>query len=409
MASGVARNNGEEEARRRRPPLWAAASGALLLLLALRCGGTPRASFRGSPPYGVATREDARAAGPPRLAAASSRPARLFRDYRDVAPVPDDVGNASVYETLWPGERLYGWARKARGHRRDGAPRPPPPGTSTCFVHVGKTGGSTVGCALGFRLHCTAKGHFDGLLPNATTHMFHGDVYDCPGTSDLYLFAVRDPLARLRSAFVYGRTFERRKGGAMGRRSKTLYDACPFPTLHELAARGLAPDGNASAVCKERARAMVRGTELTVFHAYYNYQAHLEAIPHGARLLAMRNEQMAEDWNAIEALLGGAPTTNRTFPRNNSQRKKGRDRRLGDRERRLLCRELCVEIQYYKLLLRQARNIRPGQYATSLAELRTSCPDEARRRQCDVHTPNIRDKLLLVRGRRRDATRRQRR
>ena len=401
MASGVARNNGEEEARRRRPPLWAAASGALLLLLALWCGGTQRASFRGSPPYGVAMREDARAAGPPRpAAAASSRPARLFRDYRDVAPVPDDGGNASVYERLWPGERLYGWARKARGHRRDGAPRPPPPGTSTCFVHVGKTGGSTVGCALGFRLHCTAKGHFDGLLPNATTHMFHGDVYDCPRTSDLYLFAVRDPLARLRSAFVYGRTFELTKKGYLLAGSQRLYVDCPFPSIHELAARGLAAGGNASATCRRRARDMVHGTELLVFHAYYNYQAHLEAIPHGATILVIRNEHMAEDWNNIEAMLGGTPAENLTFPHSNSRPKEARDLFLGDQERRLLCRELCVEIQYYKLLLRQARNVDRRQYATSLAELRASCPDEARRRQCNVHTPNIREKLLQVRGRR---------
>ena len=74
---------------------------------------------------------------------------------------------------------------------------------------------------------------------------------------------------------------------------------------------------------------------------------------------------------------------------------------LGDDERTLLCHELCVEIQYYKMLLRSAGNIDDSRYGASMGELRASCPNEAVRKGCDSHTPNIVQKLLDDRGYRR--------
>ena len=245
-----------------------------------------------------------------------------------------------------------------------------------------------------------------GRLPAATLHAFHKNVYDCPRATNFYLFVVRDPLARLRSAFVYGREVEHPKRGSHGRHTDKIYADCPFLSLDELAAFGLAADSDraASAECRRRARDMLRGTELFMEHAYYNYQFYLETIPPGSDLLVVRTEHMEEDWNAIERGLGGTPGRNLTFPHDNSRKKRARDLILGAEERLLLCHELCVEIQYYKLLLRQARNVDRTQYATSLAELRATCPDEARLRQCDFHTPNIRHKLLGARGQRGNGT-----
>jgi hypothetical protein len=71
---------------------------------------------------------------------AASRPARLFRNYYEVARIPGNR-SASTYETLWPGYKLYRWAGKTPDF--DGVR--PPVGRAVCFVHVGKTAGSTVG------------------------------------------------------------------------------------------------------------------------------------------------------------------------------------------------------------------------------------------------------------------------
>ena len=86
------------------------------------------------------------------------------------------------------------------------------PEQQICLVHVGKAGGSTLGCMLGFSLHCddntaaaadanstiaeendggggggeeendktkTSQLQLKGLLPIATTHVFHRGVNDC--------------------------------------------------------------------------------------------------------------------------------------------------------------------------------------------------------------------------------------
>mmetsp|Transcript_4780 Transcript_4780/g.10268 ORF Transcript_4780/g.10268 Transcript_4780/m.10268 type:complete len:109 (-) Transcript_4780:21-347(-) len=107
---------------------------------------------------------------------------------------------------------------------------------------------------------------------------------------------------------------------------------------------------------------------------------------------------MEEDWNDIERGLGGRSITNITFPHENSMLRVARDSTLGDEERTLLCHELCVEIQYYKMLLRNAQNINESQYNISMEELQASCPNEARLKQCDFHTPNIKEKLMENRG-----------
>ena len=108
---------------------------------------------------------------------------------------------------------------------------------------------------------------------------------------------------------------------------------------------------------------------------------------------------MEEDWNSIELGLGGRQRQNITFPHDNSKpTKEARDLTLGHDERMLLCHELCVEIQTYKLLLRNAVNVDGTQYNASMNELQESCPNEARLKQCDFHTPNIKEKLVENRG-----------
>lgn len=332
-------------------------------------------------------------------------PGRVFRN-KDRTPYPAtmprrpyDPTTTSTYERLWPGYKRPWWATKHprfRGFR-------PPEGHSVCYVHVGKTAGSSIGCALGFNLHCSERQQYlPGRLPKSATNAFHKDVYDCPSTSSFYLFVVRDPLARFRSAFVYGRPDELDLAGEgkswNWEKIKQLYVDCSFLTASSLASLGLAEDGQATNECKQRAKDLLRGTVRYEDHAFFNYQYYLEAIPHGSNILVIRTEHMDEDWNDIELGLGGRARTNLTFPHDNSKQKGFRDLSLSDEEKKLLCRELCVEIQTYKLLLRKALNIDEEQYELSKNELRESCPNEADLKQCDFHTPNIKQKLVESRG-----------
>ena len=131
----------EESARGSRLPI--VLLGCLLFLAARWDGGQARSTpLRRS--SGVRTREvPAPQRRPVAASGAASGPGRLFRRYQDVARVPADEGSdgASVYERLWPGESRYRWAGKKEGLRGARAPA----GRELCFVHVGKTGGSSVG------------------------------------------------------------------------------------------------------------------------------------------------------------------------------------------------------------------------------------------------------------------------
>ncbi len=301
----------------------------------------------------------------------------------------------SMYERLWPGYILPWWAQKVPPLRHFKPPR----GKSICFVHVGKTAGSSIGCGLGFRLHCNdEKQYIPGRLPKAATHVFHKDVYDCPDNSNFFLFVLRDPLERSRSAIAYGRpdidcdsTKDR-----LCVQKKKIYLYCGFSSASELA-MGLSKNGGSSEECKHRARDMLRGTNQYEGHLFYNYQYYFESIPH-SNILVIRSEHMAEDWSGIETRLGGRLRDNITFPHQNSEPKDPRDLVLGKAERILLCHELCVEIQYYKLILLHALNINETEYESSMKKLQVSCPNEAKLQQCNFDTPNITQKILDGRG-----------
>ncbi|KAL3810580.1 hypothetical protein ACHAXA_002444 [Cyclostephanos tholiformis] len=287
------------------------------------------------------------------------------------------------------------WAHKVRPLRHF----QPPTGSSICFVHVGKTAGSSIGCSLGFRLHCEDEEQYlPGRLPKAATHIFHKDVYDCQDDSDFFLFVVRDPLERSRSAIAYGRPDV--DGNSMKDRRwdqiKKVYLDCGFSSANTLA-KGLSDTGGGSEECKQRARDWLRGTTQYDGHLFYNYQYYFDSVPH-SNFLVIRSEHMTEDWNSIETRLGGRLRKNINFPHQNTGAKELIDSVLSEAERMLLCHELCVEIQYYKLILRRALNLKETEYESSMRELKASCPNEAELQHCDFTTPNVTQKLLDGKG-----------
>lgn len=313
------------------------------------------------------------------------------------------------YEERWPGWKLPQYAKKSR----DAPHVPVPKEKETCFVHVGKTAGSTVGCSLGFRLHCTSVTSqrrffffhqkrykrapiLPGALPQYTTHLFHRGINDCPSDAAYYLFVIRNPLERAKSAYAY----DRKDGQHVSNATALLYNECPFQTLNDLAEQGLAEDGTASDICQQRARDAIRGTKRYSNHLYYNYAYYANETTdllvaddtasgatqqtNTAAVLVIRTEHLTEDWNTAEQFVGDDEGEKADFPvrNNNDKRKTNKDKFLSKKARILVCAALCDDIQVYKDIVRRAINLNATQVEATMVDLRHSCPVEADVESC---------------------------
>mmetsp|Transcript_17639 Transcript_17639/g.27650 ORF Transcript_17639/g.27650 Transcript_17639/m.27650 type:complete len:452 (-) Transcript_17639:97-1452(-) len=297
-----------------------------------------------------------------------------------------------------------------------------------CFVHVGKSGGSTVGCALGFGLHCKNNTKMvDGLLPRRTTNMFHADCYDCYDESKYFLFVVRNPLERIKSAFLYERPYGvnwlKNNFPQYYQNRKSFYMDCPFRFMEDWVQIGLlgktgsrGEEYRVSEKCEKIARHAVWGTGHYQEHLYFNYQFHLEGLPGNANVLTIRNEHLVDDWNQVEQYIGGerdiiTPENAQTaFPVINKKNMTkdpsvridpySSPKYLSEESVHTLCRHLCNEIVNYKKILRRSVNLNYLQIEESITELRESCGKYADYEEGDCHyeMPDIEGKLLTFRG-----------
>jgi len=296
--------------------------------------------------------------------------------------------HASPFELRYPTMHLSRWAEK----RRRTGQKTIPKGKHVCLTHVGKTGGSTLGCSLGFSLHCRRTTMLEGVLPLYTTNIMHNGMSDCPDHMPYFLFPVRNPLHRIKSAYLYDRPKDPYDFTKKKYKQFALYLDCPFWTLEKLATKGLAKDGNATDVCKERAVRTIQGMERHGYHLYYNYRWHVKETQVGeehssSQILVIRNEHLVEDWNSLEQLLsdGASNVTVTEFKHANpapAWKSVSDDAVLSDGAREILCRYLCEEIQVYKWILFQAVNLDENDFIESMKDLRETCPVEAIAKSC---------------------------
>ena len=227
----------------------------------------------------------------------------------------------SPYELRFPCEKQPYWARRAipfnTNIKND---------KQICFAHVGKAGGSTLGCLLGFSLHCDNDNDIKGILPIVTTHVIHRGVHDCTDDAAYYLFVVRDPLSRMLSDYNYERVnvTSDKPLGKEGYYEDELYLNCSFSTLNELAEYGLLYHGDdeEKKKCRQSAFEAVSGNGWRKYlaHGYYNYQYYTQLIYNtegrldgpsipddNPNLLVIRNTNMVNDWNKINIMIGGEP------------------------------------------------------------------------------------------------------
>jgi len=247
---------------------------------------------------------------------------------------------------------------------------------SVCFVHVGKTSGSTLACYLGFRYDCGET----MMLPKSnllhqTGHLIHNWINDCPEDDDYYLFALRDPVARIKSWFTYERPNQYSEHTQSWYLRKELFLDCPFHTFRDLVEQGLSDYRvfrNISLTCHRRAWEAIRGYRHFARHNYYNFQYYRDQVPANANILAIRTEFIETDWmSANELVAQGSQkyqAVNTSFPRYNaSPNVEKEDRYLTPNGIKLLCRALCPEIKAYVDLLRRAINLTPKQVDDSQA------------------------------------------
>jgi hypothetical protein len=281
-----------------------------------------------------------------------------------------------------------------------------------CFVHIGKSAGSTLSCYFGFLYH-RCEAHVDqeshtfvpkiemapGKLSKSVTHMIHAEHNDCTHQEfDYYLFVAREPLSRLQSWFTYEYPWDipSAKESESWKYTKAFFIDCAFGSLNQIGEIGLAGnDENGSTnltICQRRARNAITGRERYSFHNYHNYGYYQYQVEHyhndtSNRTLVIRSEHLESDWQSIErVILNGEFLSNAssTFQHTNASPKRPQDSVLSDVARLRICRYLCYEIQIYKRLLQSALNLKASDVEVSMQELRERCPIEAASTVCNI-------------------------
>lgn len=252
-----------------------------------------------------------------------------------------------------------------------------------CFVHLGKTAGSTLACQLGYAYGCGAKVIIpQGKLPQVTTNLMHDQFNSCADMNfAYYLYVVRDPLKRIQSWWTY----ERPTNGPNSFKwevKKPLFHDCGWYTLNDMAGdTGLG--SRKSTRCSRRAWSAIRGEVPYAFHNYFNFQRYYSQIPKNSTILVIRTEHLEEDYSKAETVIGGIPLNpGKKFGQINESEKADADRILSDASRARLCYGLCKEIQMYKHILKVAVNLDQEDYETSMAELLKTCPKQAKMEEC---------------------------
>lgn len=279
-------------------------------------------------------------------------------------------------------------------------------GQRYCLVHVGKTAGSKLSCTLAFgedfgKDSCanTRQPRHSSLFKHKgeRSHMW---AWRCPRTRNVCLVTLRSPIDRIISWFNYENIADDEVRRYAHKIRPKLVDeyayrfyhwnnnsqGC-FATVNEFAENCTWTKSAATKQdkCRQLAWNVSRGEVFCCFHNGYNYAHYKRGVEGWQRqhqnesthLLAIRTEHLAEDWNGLEDIFGGAEgakTGNELFK--TAVNPSSGSTKLSERGLQNLCRALCPEIQVYKSFLYEAENLDDAQRRTSLQEVISSCPEE---------------------------------
>ena len=279
------------------------------------------------------------------------------------------------------------------------------PNTTGGFVHVGKTGGSTLtrvlrnGCHAFLERPCHLVP--DESIVSQTVTYYHTPDWNLLTREphDYYIWTVRDPFARTVSAFLYQhpynvyirrRQYDEKVYNFPMRKLYPVFNRC-FKTL-DLFAQALKHDyqretkitwmAAKTLKCEVLANAMFQHkAEILNHHLHFDYRMFYKPFKSmkDEAFFAVRTEFLWDDWITINELLGQAPGTvvsNETKQlRNTSKYVLPVKGKIGDTEREYLCKRIEPEYHMYFQILSEAINLNEEDVNKMKEMARTNCPN----------------------------------
>jgi hypothetical protein len=325
---------------------------------------------------------------------------------QDVANTSKSLGFLhSVREA--PGWKIEvpGWLEHAESTK--------PPRTPGAFLHIGKTGGSTLslnlrnGCHSWVSKPCKIPVN-ESYISQLSTYYHVPDFQKLNKTAySFYTISLRDPLDRTLSAFTFMHPANRRAQGkrrrAQGKRHVTVgnateperdfFVAC-FPNLDtfvESIDSTIEDEGSITdpSNCTHLATGALQNRfELLAGHFYFDIKYVERLLPAyywqtdtDIRIMVVRTEYLWHDWTTANRLLGqdGVATFPHLSKRNFTTSKNGGvfpvSKKLSETNQKLLCTALLPEYQAYLQLVAVAANLNPIEKLQSLERAHQNCPD----------------------------------
>lgn len=270
------------------------------------------------------------------------------------------------------------------------------------FVHMGKTGGSTLSVLLRNGCHSYMKHPCRNVMNESPASMLVESYYHVPdfrlllqSHHDFYILTVRDPLDRIISSFVYEHYRNRVSRNETIPQAEIYQQAYEcFPTLEDFANFFDGPNPKdfhypyyqnvlATDSCRDLARAAIYGRVRKFNHFFFSYERIASFIPQQSKLFVTRQEHLWKDWLSINKLLDPSITVivpdqedaiRRNTTRFELQNQLPVTRKLSERGRQLLCRALESEYQTYLGLLHKAANLSPQDVNEATQEVKRKCP-----------------------------------
>jgi len=290
-------------------------------------------------------------------------------------------------------------------NEKDQEPTMPPQDSSlhtAGFIHVGKTGGSTLstllrnGCTSFVQGPCRNITH-ETVVSKYVEHYYHvPDFWRLPKTKhEAFVISVRDPFDRSVSSLLYHHP-QNAKVYQLQQTKKQLYYgplvyAC-FPTLEDFAQlmQGSSTNCNypyrqnsiVADDCAGLACAVLHGKVRLFSHLFFNYRnilyTKLPTEPK-RKIYVLRQEYMWQDWKQLNKLLG--QTKEVVVPKDSSNLRNISGialpitRNISTDGKQKLCLALKSEFEAYFQLLLLAINIDDSGFKKSLSIADTNCPN----------------------------------
>jgi len=268
------------------------------------------------------------------------------------------------------------------------------------FVHIGKTGGTSVSlmirrrCFTSDEAGCKEEEFLKRKIKNESEiskqvkEYYHGrrpDVSKYPS----FIVTVRDPIDRIVSAYLFEHL--------------THVKARCYKTVDDFVTIGLklpeSIDGNFT-LCQWLAFQSTRGAcdcprgnknglSMTqyhqILHSFANYHYYVgELLQHDEKeIFVLRTEELSEDWWHLNKLLGGRDERPHNVEKvTHRSADKVQNRTMSSEGVQNLCHVLCEEIQLYKKLIIRAKNLDESAKYNSLRRLGSRCPYEVSVENC---------------------------